>query len=183
MKFIKKNESENKPKNNITVKLNFGRIPLSFKITKNKYFKIKKIIETTSSLLYDLSFNFKNSKNKAIIFLEFNTELFEKLFESMKDYDGDFVLVNIIRPAIWNKKSLEVIRKNKCKILNFEEFLTKNEKLELTKLTELHFKEIQNTLQNSKILDEFFTIKKTSLWNIIKKSLLIKFHEQLYNSL
>ena len=50
----------------------------------------------------------------------------------MKDYDGDVVLVNRRRPAIWNKKSLEVIRKNKCKILNFEEFLTKNEKLELT---------------------------------------------------
>ena len=176
-------KNENKQKNNITVKLNFGRIPLSFKITKTKYFKIKKIIETTSSLLYDLSFNFKNSKNKAIIFLEFNTELFEKLFESMKDYDGDIILVNRRRPAIWNKKSLEVVRKNKCKILNFEEILTNNEKLNLTKLTELHFKEIQNTLQNSKILDEFFTIKKTSLWNIIKKSLLIKFHEQLYNSL
>ena len=182
-KIYKKNESENELKNNITVKLNFGRIPLSFKITKNKYFKIKKIIEFTSSLLYDLSFNFKNSKNKAIIFLEFNTELFEKLFESMKDYDGDIILVNRRRPAIWNKKSLEVVRKNKCKILNFEEFLTNNEKLNLRKLSELYFKEIQNILQNSKILDEFFTIEKISLWNITKKSLLIKFHEQLYNSL
>jgi len=182
-KIYKKNESENELKNNITVKLNFGRIPLSFKITKNKYFKIKKIIEFTSSLLYDLSFNFKNSKNKAIIFLEFNTELFEKLFESMKDYDGNIILVNRRRPAIWNKKSLEVVRKNKCKILNFEEFLTNNEKLNLRKLSELYFKEIQNILQNSKILDEFFTIEKISLWNITKKSLLIKFHEQLYNSL
>lgn len=182
-KIYKKNESENEPKNNITVKLNFGRIPLSFKITKNKYFKIKKIIEFTSSLLYDLSFNFKNSKNKAIIFLEFNTELFEKLFQSMKDYDGNIILVNRRRPAIWNKKSLEVVRKNKCKILNFEEFLTNNEKLNLRKLSELYFKEIQNILQNSKILDKFFTIEKISLWNITKKSLLIKFHEQLYNSL
>ena len=182
-KIYKKNESVNELKNNITVKLNFGRIPLSFKITKNKYFKIKKIIEFTSSLLYDLSFNFKNSKNKAIIFLEFNTELFEKLFESMKDYDGNIILVNRRRPAIWNKKSLEVVRKNKCKILNFEEFLTNNEKLNLRKLSELYFKEIQNILQNSKILDKFFTIEKTSLWNITKKSLLIKFHEQLYNSL
>ena len=182
-KIYKKNESENELKNNITVRLNFGRIPLSFKITKNKYFKIKKIIEITSSLLYDLSFNFKNSKNKAIIFLEFNTELFEKLFESMKDYDGNIILVNRRRPAIWNKKSLEVVRKNKCKILNFEEFLTNNEKLNLTKLSELYFKEIQNILQNSKILDKFFTIEKISLWNITKKSLLIKFHEQLYNSL
>tara|TARA_B100000029_G_scaffold12776_1_gene13381 strand:+ start:158 stop:1747 length:1590 start_codon:yes stop_codon:yes gene_type:complete len=180
-KIYKKNKIQSKK--NISIKLNLGRIPISFKITKNKYYKIKKIIESTSSLLYDVSFKLSKSKKKSIIFLEFNTELFKKIFEHMKDYDGDIILVNRRRPAIWNKKTLEIVRKNKCKIINFENFLNKNEKKELEEKSSRFFNRIQTIINNSEILNEFFTIDEISIGRLIKRSLLVKFQEQLSNSL
>lgn len=164
---------QNKVENNlfwdkIAIKYNIGRIPLTFSISKKNYLKIKNFIESLAGFAYNFWFDFNNSKKKCIIFLEFNPEPFSNLLLAMKKYDGHTVLVNQRRTPIWSKKSIEVIRKSRCKILKLDGILSQAEKKEIPALVELYSKKIQKLWQNTEFFNNLFQINGASFWNAIK---------------
>jgi len=167
----------------IKIKFNFGKHPLSFKISKKLYKKIKKNTDSISSTIYDLSFTEKDFNKKTIIFVEFNTELFSKLFQSLKDYDGRVVLANYRRPTIWNKETLDIVRNNNCKIFNFESFVSREEKMNVKNLSEEFLKKILDFLNNSIELEKFFEFDGIQLWKTFRDWLIIKYQIQMFDSL
>jgi hypothetical protein len=180
-KFFKTVNNNNLLWDNITAKYNIGGIPLTFTISRKKYLKIKNTFENLSGLLNNFWFKFDQSKNKSIVFLEFNPQLFSKLFEEMTNYDGDVILINHRRSAIWNKKSINVIKKSKCKILNLETVLNKNERAQIPLLLDNYSQKIDNLWKDSKILSDIFQIYGYDFSDSIKDTMLKLFSERLFS--
>jgi len=155
----------------ITIKYNFGKIPLTFNLSRKNYFRIKNFIESSLGNLFRLWFSSKINKKKSIIFLEFNPQLFSNLFESLKKYDGNILLINQRRSAIWSKKSLDIVRKSNCKIVNFENYFNSSEKNEIINLNKKYTKKIKK-LTNYSIFNKIFQIDGINFWSIIHKTIL-----------
>jgi hypothetical protein len=166
--------------NKITFKYNIGRFPLTFSFSRKNFLIMKRIWERVSSLRYNFWFDIEQSKKKSIIFLEFNPELFSKLFQEMSNYDGNVILANQRRSAVWNKKSIEIIKKSKCKILELDNILDKREKAEIPSLVDHYSKKIDNVWKNSDIFNDFFQIEGDSFWDLIKDVLKETYCERLF---
>ncbi len=179
--FFKNEIGKNLLWDNITAKYNFGGIPLTFTLSRQKYLKIKNIFENLSGLFYNFWFKFDQSKKKSIVFLEFNPQLFSRLFEEMANYDGDVILINHRRSAIWNKKSIEVIKKSKCKILKLDNVLNKHEQAQIPLLVDNYSQKIDNLWKNSEILSNIFQIYGYDFWDSIKDIMMKLYSERLFS--
>jgi len=179
--FFKNEIEKNLLWDNITVKYNIGGIPLTFTLSRQKYLKIKNIFENLSGLFYNFWFKFDQSKKKSIVFLEFNPQLFSRLFEEMANYDGDVILINHRRSAIWNKKSIEVIKKSKCKILKLDDVLNKHEQAQIPLLVDNYSRKIDNLWKNSEILSNIFQIDGYNFWDSIKDVMMKIYSERLFS--
>ena len=179
--FFKNEIEKNLLWDNITAKYNIGGIPLTFTLSRQKYLKIKNIYENLSGLFYNFWFKFDQSKKKSIVFLEFNPQLFSKLFEEMANYDGDVILINHRRSAIWNKKSIEVIKKSKCKILKLDNVLNKHEQAQIPSLVDNYSRKIDNLWKNSEILSNIFQIYGYEFWDSMKDTMMKLYSERLFS--
>lgn len=176
---------ENENKNDlfwdkITAKYNVGKIPLTFSLSRKKYLKLKNQIETISGFYHNFWFKFKNAKKNTILFLEFNPQLFEKLFNKMSDYDGDVVLINQRRSAISTKKSIEVIKKSNCKILKLDTVLSKHEKAQIPNLVNEYSTKIHNLWNNPEFFTKIFEIDNFDVWDSIKEVMIKTYTERLF---
>lgn len=163
----------------ITFKHNIGHIPITFSLSRNNYLKIKNFLEKISGFLYGFWFDFNSDKKNGIVFLEFNPQLFSKLFQSMKNYDGSVILINQRRSAVWNKNSIDVITKSKCRVLKSYDILNKKEKSEATSLINKLSKNIEILWANSELLDKIFQIDEICFWNVIKEVMHRNYSERL----
>ena len=164
----------------IPIKYNFGKLFFNFNLSKKKYLKIKNFVENTSKLFFNFNFNLNSKSKKNIIFLEFNPQLFSELFLELKKYDQNIILVNQRRSAIWSKNSLNVVKNSNCKILQLENILNKEEKVEILKFNHLIIPEIDQLWQNSDFFNQLFQINGISFWNIIKDNLVKSYSEKIY---
>jgi hypothetical protein len=164
----------------IPIKYNFGKLFFNFNLSKKKYLKIKNFVENTSKLFFNFNFNLNSKSKKNIIFLEFNPQLFSELFLELKKYDQNIILVNQRRSAIWSKNSLNVVKNSNCKILQLENILNKEEKVEILKFYHLIIPEIDRLWQNSDFFNQLFQINEISFWNIIKDNLVKSYSEKIY---
>ncbi|QLH05765.1 hypothetical protein [Nitrosopumilus ureiphilus] len=163
----------------ITVKYNIGKIPFTFNISRGTYLKIKKILESTMGWFYGFWFDLNDSKKKSVIFLEFNPQLFSKLFENMMKFDGNVILINQRRSAIWSRDSLNTIRKTNCKILKIDKYLEKKDKEKIALLTEKYLEKINKLFENSEIFNNIFMIEEISFWDVVKEVLQQTYSERL----
>lgn len=178
--FFKTKTNSNLLWDKITIKYNIGKIPISFNISKNKYLKLKKIAESTSSLFYDFWID-KNSEKKSIILLEFNPENFSNLLTHLKDYDGNIILINLRRSAIWSKKALDIVKNSNCKVINFDKILDTSQKEKLPILTEEYLNKFEKIWKNSEFFENFFQIENQSIWNIIKDDIRKAYEKKIPN--
>lgn len=177
-----KNKIHKKPLwDKISFKYNIGRMPLSFSLSRKKYLQIKNFVETISGFFYGFWFNLDSTKKRSIIFLEFNPQLFSKLFQAMKNYDGNVILINQRRSAVWGNNSLSIINKSKCKVLKIDNILTKEEKTKLSLLIYEFSKKIEVLWQDSALFDQVFKINECSFWEVIKE-VIIKIYSERLNS-
>jgi len=159
--FFQNNLKKNLLWDRIPVKYNFGKIPISFNLSKNNYLKIKKSAESLVGFFSDFWLDCKNSQ-KSIVLLEFNTELFSNLLFDLKNYDGNIILVNQRRSAIWSKKAIDVVKRSNCKILNFDKILSDDEKLEIPKLVKEYSKKLDKFWKNSEFFEKIVSNRKFS---------------------
>ena len=180
--FFYNNNEEKLLWDRITIKYNIGSILISFNLSKNNYLKIKKSVESILGFFYNFWLDFNNSKKKSIVILEFNSEYFSTLFNAMKNYDGNVILVNRRRSAVWSKKATGIIRKSGCKVLNFDTILKENEKSKINLLVVEYSKKLEKFWENS-IFNDLFQIENYSFWNVIKKFIIKKYLEKLPESI
>ncbi len=177
---------KNKPKellfwDIITIKFNIGKIPIKFNISKNTYLKIKTFFEKIMGFIFGFWYNPNNSKKKSLVFLEFNPEFFSNIFKSLKNYDGDIILVNQRRSAVWGRDSLNIIRKSKCKIFKIDNIKNNDEKDKINLLVNQFSKKIDNLFNNSTFFENFFIIDDISFWELIKETLEKKYSQRLFS--
>lgn len=164
----------------ISINYNFGKIPLSFNLSKKNYLTIKKSTESIMGVFSNFWLDCKNSK-KSIILLEFNTELFSSLLNNLKNYDGNVILVNQRRSALWSKKAINAVKKSNCKILNSDKILNKNDKKKISQLSKEYSKKFKLFWNNSQIFEKFFQIEGSSFWDVIQDTLVKSYDAKLFN--
>jgi len=165
----------------ITIKFNIGKIPIKFNISRNTYLKIKTYFENFLGFIFSFWYNPINYKKKSLVFLEFNPEFFSKIFTSLKNYDGDIILVNQRRSAVWGRNSLNIIRKSNCKILKIDNIKNNSEKDKINLLVNQFSKKIHNLFNNSTFFENFFIIENISFWELIKETLEKKYSQRLFS--
>lgn len=163
----------------ILIKYNIGRVPISLTISKNNYIKIKKIVESTIGLFNNFWIDSNSHKKKSIILLEFNSENFGNLLEQLKDYDGNIILVNRRRSALWSKKAFNVIKKSRCKILNFDKILTKSEKQKIPSIIKEYSEKMKSFWENTEFFDRIFQVESCNFWTIIKEDIIKSYSEKI----
>ena len=176
---------ENKNKNDllwdkVTAKYNIGKIPITFSLSRKKYLKLKSFVEAFSGFYHNFWFKFKNTKKNTILFLEFNPQLFSKLFNEMRNYEGDVVLINQRRSAISTKKSIEVIKKSNCKILKLDGVLNRHEKAQIPSIVKQYTTKIDNLWSNSEFFTKIFEIDDCDIWDSIKDVMIKTYTDRLF---
>jgi hypothetical protein len=164
----------------IRIKFDLGRFSISFNLSKKLYLKFKTIYESILGFFNNFWYSNDLSK-KSIIFLEFNPAIHSVLFKKLKKYDGNIVLINRRRSAVWNKKSTKVVRDSNLKIVNFDKILEKKEKKKISNLVANYSKKLQVFWENSNFLNNLFQINGNSFWDVIKEDVQRKYDEKLPN--
>ena len=163
--------------NKIEIKFNLGKIPFSFKISRNYYLKIKSIIEnivcTSNNLWVDMS-----KLQESILLLEINPSVYSELLLELSKTDKQVVLLNNRRSAIWNFNSISILKKSKSKVLSLDHILNKKE-LQNIYSHEFKFQKILDDILTDERMSELFLIDKITFWDEIKFELINTFKHRL----
>ena len=162
----------------IEVKFDIWKFPMSIKFSRNFYTRVKSLIENIICSINKLWAS--NSKEKSsILLLEFNPSQYSELINHIsKNTNSQMVMFNNRRSSIWNKKSISVLKKSNSKVLSTSHVLNKEE---------LHFLASQKK-KYSKILDDIllsnnaypiFSIKNIQFWGLIKSELIRTYKKRL----
>lgn len=165
--------------NKIEFKFNLGKNPFSIRISRRKYIFIKNVYEKISNLFNNFWVKEEDFGKKSLVFLEFNPILFSNLLKEMSDYDGNIILVNLRRSAIWNKSSQDIIKKFNCKILDFEHILNKNDKKRISDILNTYSKNIETFFQKSNDCEKIFKIMGISFWDAVSELLQTTYLDRL----
>ena len=163
--------------NNIEIKFNLGKIPISFKIPRNYYMKLKSIIEnivcSTNNLWFDMS-----KLKESILLLEINPSVYSELLLQLSKSNKEIILFNNRRPAIWNLNSISILKKSNAKILSLDHILNKKELQNIYDQENKYQKILNDLLIDETILD-IFLIDGISFWDDIKFELINTFQNRL----
>ena len=153
------------PWDQIQIKLNLGRIPVSLHIGRKKYLTIVNLIESILSRVLNLYFT-PNDK-KSVLLLEFDPSQYENLLSSLSKCDVNVVLLNRRRTSLWNLKSIKSLFNSKCKIINSNKFLP-SEKNQITTIIDNYYEKLDQIFSNDAIFHKIFSIDDNSFWPCIK---------------
>ena len=150
---------------NVRINFNLYKIPMNFELSRKTFSRIKKPIQRLTSEIYDLEPNSQNKKN--ILLLNFDPLQYEELLMEFKKENINFLLLNLRKPVITNKKSLDIIKNSKSKIVDLNKF---------SKFVKPDIFSAQKNLQNiiEKIFNDdssfkkLFSVDKFSFWSSIK---------------
>ena len=152
---------------NLNLKFNFLRLNFSLNISRKNYIKLKNFLDKILHIFFygkQICIN-----DDSILLIDFNTIAYESLLNELSKLRKNIFLLNNRRPAIWNIKSMRIIKKNKCHIIeldnykpNFNEVINK-EIINLKKNLRNLFL-LENEFQN------FFKLENYEIWNTIKNT-------------
>jgi len=164
--------------NKIEIKFNLGRIPISFRISRNLYLKLKSIFEnficSSNNLWADL-----NNERESILLLEFNPSTYSELIKNLSKTNKQIVLFNNRRSAIWNKSSINLLKSTNSKVLSIDKLLNSNQKQKI-KQESLLYEKILETMLEKDSLSNIFILNEHSFWNEIKSELINTFRNRLF---
>jgi len=154
------------------IEINFDKkiFPKKIKLSRKKYQLIKNNIENLICKIYGLSY--KENKKKSVLFVEFNPESYEELFNEINKCGKQSVLLNSRRSALWSKNSIQILKKTNSKIIRYNQFLTKENKKTILKNIIKFKKEFLNEIENESKMEKIFSINNISFWSLIKKQIL-----------
>jgi len=162
------------------IKFNLGKLPISLRLSRKSYDKIRNFLESIIGKIFNL-WPDKQKNQKRILFVEFDPSQYPELIEQLSSYGNELLFLNRRRTAIWNIKSLKLLNKNDCKITNPYNFLTNNEIIHSQTLSNNFLKQIEKIwINDKKILEEIFSIENHTFWLSISNVLLKTFRSRIY---
>ena len=141
-------------------------IPFHIELSRKTFTKLKKPIQSLTNTIYDLKPS--NKKKQNILLVNFDVEEFENLFISLNQFDVNYLLLNTRKPAIINKKSLQIVKNTNSKIVNLNDFYNYC-KFDIISSK----KSLEKTLSlmlDDDYFEKSFIINNITFWNCIKKS-------------
>ena len=155
----------------------FGK-NLPIQISRKKYEVLKNIFESILGNIFGLFYK-SNNKTSPIILVELNTEQYGELFYNLKKYHQDIILINLRKPAFWNLKTLNSLKKSNCKILTPNSFLSKNEISKISSISLEYSQKLDELWKNPSSFSQIFLVENISIWSLIEKILLRTFKERI----
>ncbi len=143
----------------------------SVKISRKKFILIKKLITKILDSIFKIKPKYNEIKNnKSILLSDYNPVQYETLFEELSNSKINILLLNQRRPAIWNYKSLQIIKKSKCKIIELNDFSSKK-LLSKIKTDQNNIKiKLKKLWEKKETMNEIFLIEGHSYWDAIKEN-------------
>lgn len=178
IKINSKEEKEDLLWDSINIKQNFMGIPISIKISRVKFHKLKNILDKTVSSIFGLWFNLKNKEKKTILILEMYPPVYEELFKNLKNKDVNIIIINQRRPVTYDLKSINVLKKCNCKLISKNDIFEKND-LEKIKIIKSEFRQKISNFWDEDILNKIFKIDDFIFWSLIKDELKEVFTKRL----
>lgn len=166
------------PWNRFLIRFNIGKIPISFELSRSTYNNIRNLVESIVGTTFKLWFDFKNKK-KSILFLEFDPTQYSDLLHHLCKYDKNIIFLNRRKSAIWNSKSVKILRKNKCKLISPEKILSSSEKNQISTLVDNYSKKVKQILSDDDNFFDLFSIENYSFWLSIKDVLLTIYKKRM----
>ena len=148
---------------------------LPIKLSRKNYVKLKNFLESVIGKLFGLHYDLKNSP-ESILFLEINPEQYSNLLQNIKK---NIIFLNQRRPAVWNWKSIKLLRKYNCKFLNPQSYFSTNEKILVSNISKKYIKELENFWKSEEIFSKLFIIEGCSFWESINDGLLKIYQNRL----
>ena len=174
------NHASNLYHDKIKFTLNLGKIPLNFEISRNRFSQAKKLTQK----FIDITNNFepKIDSKKNVLLVNFDPLEYSDLLYEFDKNDLNFFLLNTRKPAITNKKSLDIIKKSNSKILDLNKFYKFKNKEIIFEKNSLE-KKLTNIFNNHEYFENLFSINNITFWDSIKNSLhsicLSRFNESI----
>ena len=81
---------------------------MNFELSRKTFSRIKKPIQRLTNEIYDLEPNSQSKKN--VLLVNFDPLQYEELLMEFKKENINFLLLNLRKPVITNKKSLDMLR-------------------------------------------------------------------------
>ena len=136
IKINSKEEKEELLWDSINIKQNFMGIPISIKISRAKYQKLKGILDKTVSSIFGLWFDFKNKNKETILILEMYPPVYKELFKNLNNKDKNLIIINQRRPVTYDLESIKVLKKSNCKLISKKDLFEKKDIIEIEKSKE-----------------------------------------------
>ena len=163
---------------NIVIKQKIGMIPLSIKLSRGRYKKIKKIIENIFCNSFGYWFNFNNRKKESFLFLEFDTNTYSELLLKLADNDVNIICCNIRTPGFRNFSSSRIFKKKNLKILDYENMITQDDLKKIQNNEKGIRNEISNLIHDQNMY-KIFKYDSISIWPIIRKRIVNMYEQRL----
>ena len=170
---IKINSKEKKGEllwDSINIKHNFMGIPISIKISRTKYHKLKNILDKTVGSIFGLWFNFKNKIKKTILILEMYPPVYKDLFQSLNKKDINLIIINQRRPVTYDLESIKILKKSNCKLISKKDLFGKKDLKEIEESKQIFYEKIFNFWEDPN-LNKIFKNNDLEFWAIIKNDL------------
>jgi len=153
-----------------------GSLPISFQIKRTRLTKIKKWYEKIAAIR-----NFWYDENKVtngVLFLEFDPTRYEELFNQLKKLNVNIILLNTRKSAVWNSKSISIVKKYNCKLINEYQILA-DKKAEISKNLSHFESEFNKFWLDIDFLEKTFVFEQCVFWNVMKDSLIQVYKNRL----
>ena len=157
-KFIKLKESSKNELTleKITIPISISKINFNFTLSREKYQKMKNIVEKISINLF--SFSNYNPDLKKIVLIELDPEIYYNLLKEIKQHGMQAILVNFRKSTVYSKKALEILRETNSLVFTSEQITDKDVLREMN----IEKKRILNYLKNNSSKDEIIPELKFS---------------------
>lgn len=154
---------------NLNIKLNLGKFPISFKISRKRFHKLKSFNDNFFFNISDVKFDNSKNKKSSILFFEFNSENYDDLLNELSTIDKNILLLNTRRPVIWNFKTRRIILKNNCKVIDLNSYKNKIDKKINEDLNKFQ-KKFDEIWKHNSLFEEIFSFDSIPFWSSINKS-------------
>ena len=171
---IKSNSNNNKNKlfwDSINIKQNIAGKPISIKISRTKYNKLKNLLDKTVGITYRLYFDFKNKNKKTILLLEMYPPTYKDLIKNLTNEDYNIIIINRRRPVTLEKESIKILQNSNCKLISKDDLFKKNDLDKILISTNKCSQKIDDIWNNKQNFDQIFRFYDITFWEIIENDL------------
>ena len=135
-----------------------------FEIPTKFYYKFKMHYDKFISSLVRTT---KFQNNKTVLLVEFDTIKCEKLISNLHEKGLNIVFLGFRRPAIWNKRSLSIIKENNVNVVTPLNILNEH-KEEIKRSSQILKENFKKLFSHDYLFQQFFKIDDVSFWNFLK---------------